>query len=171
MSIKRIRRNKNICAYKLHHFSVILSRKTGGIIWYDKLTKENAKAVEDRARAEAALQELKDNPSIPQDLMDKIRNEVRETTIASAQAEVQAQLEAAQKNLDAATAARQDAEKALRMSDPDVAAFNVLLVQMQEFYNKLNGYRLKIKTKNEDLYQRCTEAQKALLQSFGKAVQ
>lgn len=137
----------------------------------EDLTKKNAKAAEDKAKAEAALQELQNNPAIPPEVMDRIRNEISETTIASARAEVQAQLDAAQKNLDAATAARRDAEKAVAMADPDVAAFNILLVQLQEAYNKMNGYRLKIQTKNEDLYKKCTEAQKALLQVFGKAVQ
>ena len=137
----------------------------------DKLSKEKDKAAEEKANAEAALQQLQNNPTIPQEVMDRIQKEVSETTIASARAEVQAQLDAAQKNLEAATAARKDAEKAVAMADPDVAAFNVLLVQLQELYNKMNGYRLKIKAKNEDLYTKCTEAQKALLQMFGKAVQ
>lgn len=136
----------------------------------EDLTKKNAKAAEDKEKAEAALQELQNNPAIPPEVMERIRKEISDTTIASARAEVQAQLDAAQKNLDAATAARKDAEKAVAMADPDVAAFNILLVQLQESYNKLNGYRLKIQTKNEDLYTRCTEAQKALLQVFGRAV-
>ena len=137
----------------------------------EKLAKESSQAAEGKAKAEAALQNLKDNPAIPQEVMDRIRNEVRETVIASAQAEVQSQLEAAQNNLAAATAARQDAEKALRMSDPDVAAFNVLLVQLQESYNKLNGYRLKIQSRSPEMYDTCTVAQKKLLDLFGKAVQ
>ena len=136
----------------------------------EDLTKKNAKAAEDKEKAEAALQELQNNPAIPPEVMERIRKEISDTTIASARAEVQAQLDAAQKNLDAATAARKDAEKAVAMADPDVAAFNILLVQLQESYNKLNGYRLKIQTKNEDLYTRCTEAQKALLQVFERAV-
>lgn len=136
----------------------------------EKLAKEKDQIAEDKAKVEAELRELQNNPAIPPEVMERIRKEISETTIASARAEVQAQLDAAQKNLDAATAARKDAEKAVAMADPDVAAFNILLVQLQESYNKLNGYRLKIQTKNEDLYTRCMEAQKALLQVFGRAV-
>lgn len=136
----------------------------------DRLIKDAAKAQADKAKAEEALKLLQDNPAIPQEVLDRIRDEVRETTIESARAEVRAQLEAAQKNLDAATAARQDAEKALQMSDPDAAAFNVILVQLQESYNKLNGYRLKLQTRNPELYKICTSAQSKLIELFGKAV-
>ena len=136
----------------------------------DKLTKEAAKAEDDRSKAEAALKALQDNPAIPPEILEKIRSEVQSSVIDSSRAEVQAQLEAAEKNLEAATAARQEAEKALRMSDPDVAAFNVLLKQLQESYNMLNGYRLKIQTRNPDLYNVCTSAQKKLVEVFGKAV-
>ena len=137
----------------------------------EKLQKDLDKANEGKDKAEAALKEMKENPVISQEVMDRIRNEIRETTIESAKAEVQTQLDTAQKHLDAAIAARNDAEKAVRMSDPDAAAFNVILVQLQEMYNKLNGYRLKIEGRSKELYDSCTAAQRRLLEVFRKAVQ
>lgn len=156
--------------------------------WQQEIDKLNAalnKATAAEQQAKKKLKELKDNPKVPDAVMDKIRAESEAQAAEKAEKEYQGKLAEAQSQLDAATAAKDAAEKAAQeateklivaqraaqLSDPDAAAFNILYTQIQQDFHMLNGYRLKVTASNPELGRKMLTAIETMLAEMRKGVE
>ena len=99
-----------------------------------KLEKQlsDAKAAETSAKED--LKKAKNNPDIPESIMERLRKE------AEAKAAEQAAAEAAAKEAQDKLVAAQKAEK---ISNPDVMSINVLGKQLLTTWNTIKGHRIK----------------------------
>ena len=162
--------------------------KSSEAAWQAEIDKLNAalnKATAAEQQAKKKLKELRDNPKVPDSVVDRIRSESEAKAAETAAKEYQGKLAEAQAQLDAATAAKDAAEKAARevteqlsaaqkavqLSNPDAAAFNILYTQIQQDFNMLNGYRLKINASDPALGRKLLAAMKAMLEDLGKGVE
>lgn len=135
--------------------------KTSEASWQEEIDKLNAnlaKAREDAAKAKNQAQYLRDNPTIPKSMKDKLVKDAREQGFKDASSSMQAQLDTAQKKAQEAAQAQVAAENEAQeiraqlaalqkqsiFSNPDAAAFKVLFDQLQSDFNKLTGYLMKI---------------------------
>lgn len=129
--------------------------------WQEEIDKLNAnltKAREDVAKAKNQAQYLRDNPTIPKSMKDKLVKDAKEQGFKDAASQMQGQLDAAQQKVQDAVKAQAAAEREAQeirsqltamqkqsiFSNPDAAAFKVLFDQLQSDFNKLTGYLMKI---------------------------
>ena len=144
--------------------------------------EDREQAVQDVARLEAELAELKARPVevavetvVDQEAIDKAKEETR--------AEMQAKLDKAKEQQKKAEAAAklaetmfQDAERARKnavlAADEDMAAFKVLFQQAQETANKMRGILLKLRAREDPAAaQGAEKALKALAEAIGRCVE
>lgn len=144
----------------------------------DKLDK--AKTKYKLARQE--LRQLQENPTIPQDAMDKLRREAEEQAAkeAAEKAEArQAELRAARDkaNEDAYNARevarqaekdRDEARRRLALANPDAAVFAALYGQVQEDWNKLHGAWIKAAAADAATGEKLRTAARALAEKWTK---
>lgn len=144
----------------------------------DKLDK--AKTKYKLARQE--LRQLQENPTIPQDAMDKLRREAEEQAAkeAAEKAEArQAELRAARDkaNEDAYNARevarqaekdRDEARRRLALANPDAAVFAALYGQVQEDWNKLHGAWIKAEAADAATGEKLRTAARALAEKWRK---
>ena len=144
----------------------------------DKLDK--AKTEYKLARQE--LRQLQENPTIPQDAMDKLRREAEEQAAkeAAEKAEArQAELRAARDkaNEDAYNARevarqaekdRDEARRRLALANPDAAVFAALYGQVQEDWNKLHGAWIKAAAADAATGEKLRTAARALAEKWRK---
>lgn len=144
----------------------------------DKLDK--AKTKYKLARQE--LRQLQENPTIPQDAMDKLRREAEEQAAkeAAEKAEArQAELRAARDkaNEDAYNARevarqaekdRDEARRRLALANPDAAVFAALYGQVQEDWNKLHGAWIKAAAADAATGEKLRTAARALAEKWRK---
>ena len=151
--------------------------------------EEREKAVQDVARLEKELAELKARPVdvavetvMDQDAIDKAKDEVRgemqnkldKAKEAAARAKYRQQ--EAEAKLDKVQAQLQDAERARKnaamAADEDMAAFKVLFQQAQENANKIRGILLKLRAREDSAAaQGVAKALKALAEAIGRCVE
>lgn len=122
----------------------------------------DAQAAETAARDE--LKKARENPDVPDAVMEQLRKEAEAEATQKAAADLQKQLDAAQKTAADAVRAREAAEKETRMareklaaaqksaklSNPDVAVFNNIYNEVQMQFNRLVGSLKKIRTADPD---------------------
>lgn len=144
----------------------------------DKL--DQAKTKYKLARQE--LRQLQENPTIPQDAMDKLRREAEEQAAkeAAEKAEArQAELRAARDKADEearqareaarqAEAARDEAKRRLALANPDAAVFAALYGQVQEGWNKLHGAWIKAAAADAATGEKLRTAARALAEKWRK---
>ena len=122
-----------------------------------KLEKQlsDAKAAETSAKED--LKKAKNNPHIPESIMERLRKEAEAKAAEQAAADVQKRLDAAQSKMQAAVKAKAAAEaaakeaqdklvaaqKAEMISNPDVMSINVLGKQLLTTWNTIKGHRIK----------------------------
>lgn len=122
-----------------------------------KLEKQlsDAKAAETSAKED--LKKAKNNPDIPESIMERLRKEAEAKAAEQAAADVQKRLDAAQSKMQAAVKAKAAAEaaakeaqdklvaaqKAEKISNPDVMSINVLGKQLLTTWNTIKGHRIK----------------------------
>lgn len=132
---------------------------------------EKAKAAAETA--EAALKQLKENPEIPADAMEKIRRETEEAAKKAAAEKLEARLreasEAAEKAKEAARLAEERAaaaEKRLKMADADTILFKAESERLQETFNRCHGMLLKVKASDEETGKKLSAYLSAVLESM-----
>ena len=150
-----------------------------------KLETQLLTAQEAEKVAREELKKAMENPTVPDDLMAKLRKEA-ETEAAKAAADkarkdtdkLRKELEAAKAEAEAAAKARAaaegklaDAEKQAKLSDPEIIAYQTLAEQLMQSYNVLNGYRLKVVANNPDAGERLKKFQTAMLSQWIDALQ
>lgn len=117
----------------------------------DKLKAQLSKAKEGEKAAKAALEQAKNNPEIPESLMEQMRNEVAADAAAKATADLQKQLQAAQAEAAKAEKLRmeaeakiEDAQRKVQMANPDMVLVSTYLQGVQEQFNKMLGALKKV---------------------------
>lgn len=132
--------------------------------------------------ARQELRQLQENPTIPQDAMDKLRREAEEQAAkeAAEKAEArQAELRAARDkaNEDAYNARevarqaekdRDEARRRLALANPDAAVFAALYGQVQENWNKLHGAWIKAAAVDAGTGEKLKKAARALAEKWTK---
>ena len=105
----------------------------------EKLQKQLDKAKADKKAAEDALTKAKENPDIPEAVMESLRQQVAADAAREATEKLQAELatankakETAERNAEQAEQKLVAAQKALQLSSPDAAVFKTLFEQVQE---------------------------------------
>lgn len=131
----------------------------------ERLVEQLQKAQEAEQKANEQLKGAKANPTVPKNVMDKLRAEAEaEAKKAAAETaekerkKIQGQLEKAQKAAQDAEDEKkrtmqelaqmeqklQAAQQEVKMANPDVAVFRALFEDVQQTFNRLNGARLKV---------------------------
>lgn len=144
----------------------------------DKLEKADAAA----KSAKEKLKKLKENPEIPADIKEKLRQDVM--TEAAKEAEKQTEKELAdiraakEKAEAAARAAAKEAEQAaakldavqkqLALANPDAAVFGTLFERIQDDWNRLHGAWLKASAADQALGEKLRAASRALIEKYAK---
>lgn len=146
----------------------------------DKLTK----AKEAKKKAKDKLKEMQDNPTVPPEVLEKVKAEAEAAAKAAADQELeaktaelraaaeQAQKDAqeAKKNVEAAQAALLKAKKELLLAEPEVTEFNLRLQTVAKDYQELISALDAIKEKNAEKGQKLTAAVRAMLEKFSQQI-
>lgn len=134
---------------------------------------KDAKAAVRQAEAEAKA--AKENPDVPENVMEAIRAEAEAAVAEKAAQEAAARLAQAEKERAAAeerakeaSAALEEARKQAALSSPDAAVFKVVFTQVQEDFNRLLGTLKKIT--DPDMTEKLTAAVEKLLETMGQRV-
>ena len=152
----------------------VAEQKIGELV--ERLRKAQEKAMKAAADLRAAKEE------IPQDAMDKLRREARETAAADAAKKAEkesealrtAKAQAEQEAKDARELARQAeeqrdaAQRALALANPDAAVFAALYGQIQEDWNKLHGAWIKAAAADAATGEKLRTAARALAEKWRK---
>lgn len=134
---------------------------------------KDAKAAVRQAEAEAKA--AKENPEVPENVMEAIRAEAEAAVAEKAAQEAAARLAQAEKERAAAeerakeaSAALEEARKQAALSSPDAAVFKVVFTQVQEDFNRLLGTLKKIT--DPEMTEKLTAAVEKLLETMGQRV-
>ena len=128
----------------------------------------------------ADLKKIKENPEIPDSIMEQMRKEVEAEAAKQATADLQKELAASQQAAQDAAKAKEAAEnaakeaeeklaaaqRAVKMSNPDVAVFQTFYIQLQETWNRAVGAYQKIRQSDEASAANCHKALTAALNKF-----
>lgn len=123
----------------------------------EKLNKQLAAAEAAEKTAKADLERAREKPDIPESVMERLRREAEAAAAEKATEEIQKQLAEAEEKAKKETQARVTAEAAAReaqeklvaaqratkLSDPDMMSVNLLGQQMLSIWNSIKGYRMK----------------------------
>lgn len=156
--------------------------------WQAEIDKLKAAAMESSAAATKAkeqVKQLKDNPTIPKAMKDKLVSEAKAQGAKEAEKTMQVQLAAAQKEVQAASDAQAAAEKEVqniraqlaaaqrqsKFSSPDTAAFKILFDQIQTDFNKINGHLIKIAGTDPEQGAKFKKALQTLTENMRKQVE
>ena len=132
------------------------------------------KAKDAEKKAKDALKTLKENPEIPQDVMDKLREEAKAAAGDDAEAlrkQYEAEAETAKADAERARAEAENLKKKLSAADPDTVAFKLSYEAVQQEFNKLHGILLRIAARDEEKAAKLRAAINAMTDSFRKQVQ
>lgn len=142
----------------------------------DKLRAQLTKAKDDQTKTRAKLKELRENPEIPEEILEKHRKEAQEAAEKAALAEIEAKtrelaekLEAAEKAASEATAQSKAAEeqaaalrKELSLAAPELAVFAADFERVQ---GELFGLITRAKTMRGEAGEKSRKAMTALIQN------
>lgn len=110
----------------------------------DKLKVQLAKAKDAEKAARAELAKAKENPEIPESMMEQMRGEVAADAAAKATADLQRKLDAAleeaketEKRLADAEAQIEEAQRKAQLANPDMVLVSTYLNEVQDQFKKL----------------------------------
>lgn len=147
-----------------------------------KLETELAKAKEAEKRSKEKLRAIKDNPEVPQEVVDKLKKQAEDEASSAAEEKIKAGIQEAENKLKAAEAAKQAAEaaaeeskkeiealrKKVKMSDPDVIAFRAAFDRTQRDMQELSAALEKIKSSGSDAASGLEAAFRALIGKYAQ---
>lgn len=144
----------------------------------DKLKAQLAKAKEAEKAAKAELEKVKENPEIPESLMEQMRNEVAADAAAKATEDLQKLLAIAQEEAAEAERRRQQAEeqaeqalKKVQLSNPDMVLVSTYLQGTQDQFNKMLGALKKVMVADHETGAKLKEnVRSKLLENMRKAI-
>ena len=136
----------------------------------EKLEKQLEKAKASEKAAKDALAKAKENPEVPESVMESLRQQVAADAAQKATEDLQKELEAANKaretaerNAEQAAQKLVAAQKALQLASPDAAVFKALFGQVQEDFNRLQGALLKVQQSDPETGEKLRKAVETLL--------
>ena len=133
---------------------------------------DSAKAGEKKAKE--ALKELKANPEVPEDLMEKIRQEAEVSAAETAAKEADeklkklesARMAAEKKAAEAAQALEEEARKQQALGSPEAAVFRVLFGKVQEEFQQMGNVLSQIQMRDPELAEKLRAAVRKLLENL-----
>lgn len=145
------------------------------------------KLQESEEREQKAREELKkarENPNVPDALMEQLRKEMENEAAQKASARLKKQLDAAEAAAKEAAREREVAEAAARealdklaavqkdakFSNPDMAVFKMLFEQVQTDFNRLMGAYKKVSQADPEAGEKLKKAVQALLSKCGEGL-
>lgn len=124
----------------------------------ERLEQEKKKAKEREEKLRRELEEARKNPDVPEEILQKLRDEVEEATSAS--------VEKAQKEAQEAKAALEQARKDLALADGDMAVFKELFRRVQEDFGMMEDAIRRIGEKNAESAEKLRTAVQALVKRW-----
>lgn len=112
----------------------------------EKVKKQLAEAKTREKTAKDDLKKAKENPEIPDAVMEQMRKEVEADAAHKATEDLRKKLDAAEKAARDAQDKLAAAQKAAKVANPDVMSINILGQQMLTVWNTIQGYRIKAVT-------------------------
>lgn len=151
----------------------------------EKLKAAAASAEEAAAKANGQIQYLKEHPTIPKGMKDKLISEATEKLsktmekeihekIFEAEGKAKADAEAraaAERDLQALQAQMAEAQKQARFSSPDAAAIKILFDHIQSDFNRANGHLLKLTKVDPEQGAKFKNALRVLVEEMRKRVE
>ena len=131
----------------------------------EKRLAEAAAAAESAKKAKEKLKKLQENPEVPAEVLDKLKEEAAEEAqkaLEAARAEAEAKVKAAEMAAQAAAQRAEEAEKKLRTADAETAAFKARFVDIQNAFATLR--RMKDEATDPDKAAGMQRAVQALLE-------
>lgn len=146
----------------------------------ERLKLDLEKKQEAEKKAKAKLKELKDNPEIPQDVMDRIKAEAETAAKEKSDGEIQKAIsvalekqkaaeqaaELARKETEHAAAKLEDMQKQIKAANTDVAVFKLWFDRVQEDWNRMQGALLKVASNDSDTAEKLRVAVSAVLEQW-----
>ena len=136
----------------------------------EKLQKQLDKAKADKKAAEDALTKAKENPEIPETVMQSLRQQVAADAAKQATEDLQKQLDAAnraketaERNAEQAAQKLVAAQKALQLSSPDAAVFKAMFEQVQQDFERLQETLQKVQQADPATGEKLRKATEVLL--------
>lgn len=131
----------------------------------EELKTQLAKAKDKEKNAKAALKKAKENPEIPEAVMEQMRQQVAADAAKEATAELQKKLEKAQADADAAQKAKKDAEqkleaarKEIKLANPDVAVLQAITKRFLTEFNAVKEQLEKVQQSDPETGVKLKEA-------------
>lgn len=138
------------------------------------------KLQEARGKEQEALDQLKqarENPEIPEAMMEELRRSAEADAAKQAREEVQKQLQATEEKLKAAQSAAMEAEaklaaaqKEVKLSNPNVVIFKTIMGQIQDDFNRMNGVLIKAQQDDPAVAENLKKAFLGLLDKLREAI-
>lgn len=146
-----------------------------------KLLKETQ---EKEASARKDLDALRQNPEVPEALMEQMRREAEVAAAEKATQEAEKRIKAAEDALEAATRDREQAEaaaqelqgkldaaeKKLKMASPDIAEYNTLAQKLMSDYKVLDDLRKKITVPDKETGAKLKQFQTQMVSMWADAL-
>ena len=138
------------------------------------LEKQLQEAQKKQREIRAELKKDRENPDVPETLMDQIRKEAEAEVAEKAVGDIQKKLEAANAALETQRAKTNEiAEKlaaAQKRSDPDLIEFNILAQKLRADFNVLDGMRRKVSVGDKDKGALMLKFQRKLVEPWAQAL-
>lgn len=151
----------------------------------EKIKKQLADAQAAEAAAKADMKKAKENPNVPDSVMEQLRKEAEADAAKKATAEIQQQLDAAKKSAEDAVQAKEAAEqaakaaeeklaaaqKAAQLSSPNAAVFKAIFEQVQQDFKRLCDTLKTVQAEDPTVGGKLQAATVALLDKLRKDVE
>lgn len=110
----------------------------------EKRLADAAAAAESAKKAKEKLKQLQENPEVPAEVLEKLKDEAAEEAqkkLEAAKAEAETKVREAEQAAEAAARRAEEAEKKLRTADAETAAFKARFVDIQRAFATLREMR------------------------------
>lgn len=143
----------------------------------EKLRNDLRSAKEKEASAKSALKKAKENPDIPEAVMEKLRAEAEAAATEKATADAKKKLDTAAKEMETVQAdlrrtqkELEEAQKEAKLQNPDAAVFKELFEQVQSDCKRLTEVLMKIRQTDPELGGKLSSAVDALVSKLHKDI-
>lgn len=131
-------------------------------------------------KAKEKLKALKENPEVPQEVLDRMKTEAEATAKEGAKAEAEKAInealekqrsaeqavKEAEKQAEIAAQRLEALEKQVRAASPEVTEFKLYFERVQEDWNRMQGALLKVQGNDPDTAEKLRSAVKAVLEQW-----
>ena len=146
----------------------------------EKAEEAKKKAEEAKKKADAKLKELKENPEVPSEVIDKIRSEAEAKATSEADAKHEEAIKGIKEELDKAKKDKEEAErnallsadrlaeaeKKVKMSSPEAAVFKVRFEEAQRALSAVDKALIDVEGVDAELAEKFRKAMSALVTRY-----